>query len=81
MFKYCMNLSPIHDCLQPRPRSAWELLLQTNVSIVNITVACGFLSSCRFSKACREQFGHAPSNERRGRKASAPLQGRPFRPS
>jgi transcriptional regulator GlxA family with amidase domain len=73
MFKYYMNLSPVQYYLQLRLRRARELLLQSNISIMNITVACGFQSSCHFSKAYREQFGHAPSNERRGRKASAPL--------
>lgn len=80
MFKDYMNMSPIQHYLQLRLRRARELLLQTNMSIMNITVACGFQSSCHFSKSYRAQFGQAPSNERRGRKALAPPPDQPIRP-
>lgn len=80
MFKYYMNMSPIQYYLQLKLRRARELLLQTNMSIMSISVACGFQSSCHFSKAYREQFGHAPSSERHGGKASAPLPGQSFQP-
>jgi len=68
MFKHYMNLSPIQYYLQLRLRRARELLLQTNMSIMSVTVACGFHSSCHFSKAYRDQFGYSPSSERREKK-------------
>lgn len=71
MFKYFMNFSPIQYYLQLRLRRARELLTQTDMSIMSITVACGFQSSCRFSKAYREQFGYPPSGERRTRPSPA----------
>ena len=35
--------------------------------IMQVTVACGFQSSSHFCKAYRSLFGHAPSEERRGK--------------
>jgi transcriptional regulator GlxA family with amidase domain len=41
------------------------LLLQTDMSIMHITMACGFQSACHFSKSYRDAFGTAPTRERR----------------
>ncbi len=77
MFKFYMHSSPIQYYLQLRLRRARELLSQSAMSIMSVTVACGFQSSCHFSKAYREQFGHAPSAERRAKASvlSAPARG------
>lgn len=64
MFKYYLDVTPTHYYLQLRLRRARELLLQTAMSIMSVTVACGFQSSCHFSKAYRNQFGRSPSGER-----------------
>ena len=64
MFKYYLDVTPTHYYLQLRLRRARELLLQTGMSIMSVTVACGFQSSCHFSKAYRNQFGRSPSSER-----------------
>ncbi|MDB5766768.1 MAG: Transcriptional regulator, AraC family [Collimonas fungivorans] len=64
MFKYYLDVTPTHYYLQLRLRRARELLLQTTMSIMSVTVACGFQSSCHFSKAYRNQFGRSPSSER-----------------
>jgi len=58
-------MSPMHYYLNLRLRRARALLLQTEMSIMTITVACGFQSSCHFSKSYRTLFGYSPSNERR----------------
>jgi transcriptional regulator GlxA family with amidase domain len=50
-------------------RRARELLLQTAMSIMDVTAACGFQSTPHFSKCYRNHFGHPPSAER---KLSAP---------
>lgn len=65
MFKHYMALSPVQYYLQLRLRRGREWLSQTSMSIMSVTVACGFQSSCHFSRAYREQFGHAPTVERR----------------
>lgn len=67
MFRHYMDVSPVQYYLQLRLRRARELLVQTSMSIMSITVACGFQSSGHFSKAYREQFGAPPSSERRTR--------------
>lgn len=65
MFKEHMGMSPTHYYLTLRLRKARELLRQTDMSILSITVACGFQSACHFSKTYREIFSVAPSTERR----------------
>lgn len=65
MFKEHMGMSPTHYYLTLRLRKARELLRQTDMSILSITMACGFQSACHFSKTYREVFGVAPSTERR----------------
>ena len=65
MFKEHMGMSPTHYYLTLRLRKARELLRQTDMSILSITVACGFQSACHFSKTYREVFSVAPSTERR----------------
>jgi len=65
MFKEHMGMSPTHYYLTLRLRKARELLRQTDMSILSITMACGFQSACHFSKTYREVFSVAPSTERR----------------
>ena len=72
MFKYYLDVTPTHYYLQLRLRRARELLLQTTMSIMSVTVACGFQSSCHFSKAYRNQFGRSPSSERHLRPSGLP---------
>lgn len=64
MFKYYLGMSPMRYYLWLRLLRARELLLQTRMSIMEVTVACGFQSPCHFSKAYRARFGRAPSSER-----------------
>ena len=65
MFNHTLNMSPMHYYLNLRLRRARSLLLQTEMCIMSITVACGFQSSCHFSKSYRTLFGYSPSKERR----------------
>jgi transcriptional regulator GlxA family with amidase domain len=65
MFREALDVTPSHYYLDLRLRRARELLLQTEMSITSITVACGFQSACHFSKSYRAQFGKPPSSERR----------------
>ena len=53
---------------------ARQLLKQTSRSIIEIAVACGFVSTPHFSKCYREHFGIPPREERRG--VSGPAGGR-----
>ncbi|MGV2861125.1 GlxA family transcriptional regulator [Achromobacter sp. ESBL13] len=65
MFKYYLGMSPMRYYLWLRLLRARELLLQTHMTIMGVTVACGFQSPCHFSKAYRARFGRSPSSERR----------------
>lgn len=65
LFNEHVGMSPIHFYMSLRLRRGRQLLLQTDMSVMEIAVACGFHSACRFSKAYREAFGTAPSVERR----------------
>ncbi len=64
MFKHTLNMTPMHYYLNLRLRRARALLLQTEMSVMSVTVACGFQSSCHFSKSYRTLFGYSPSMER-----------------
>jgi AraC family transcriptional regulator, glycine betaine-responsive activator len=66
LFRRSLGVTPAQYYVKLRLRRARELLLQTDMPIMNITVACGFRSPCHFSKSYRSVFGHSPSQERRG---------------
>lgn len=65
MFRQALSMTPMNYYLNLRLKRARTLLLQTEMSIMSITVACGFQSSCHFSKSYRGLFGYSPSIERR----------------
>ncbi|WP_438392818.1 GlxA family transcriptional regulator [Caballeronia sp. DA-9] len=71
IFREYVGLTPTQYYMSLRLRRAKELLLQTNMSMIEITVACGFQSACHFSKTYRDAFGRPPTWERR--KQSAPF--------
>lgn len=64
LFKRYLGTTPAQYYLDMRLRRARELLLQTNMSVMEVTVACGFQSSSHFSKSYRNVFGYPPSKER-----------------
>jgi transcriptional regulator GlxA family with amidase domain len=70
LFKRELNCVPKRYYLEMRLRRARELLLQTAMSITDITAACGFQSPPHFSKCYRSEFGYPPSAERK-------IEGRP----
>jgi transcriptional regulator GlxA family with amidase domain len=65
LFRKHLNESPTRYYLGLRLDRARYLLLQTSLSILNVALACGFVSASHFSKCYREYFGWAPSDERR----------------
>ena len=64
LFKRYLGSTPAQYYLDLRLRRARELLLQTKMSVMEVTVATGFLSSSHFSKSYRGLFGYPPSKER-----------------
>lgn len=73
MFRHTLRMTPMHYYLNLRLRRARALLLQTEMSVMSVTVACGFQSSCHFSKSYRTLFGYSPSIERNQHKPIPPL--------
>lgn len=73
LFKRYLNCVPTKYYLDMRLRRARELLLQTAMSILDITIACGFQSPAHFSKCYRNLYGYPPSAERRQDRQHLPL--------
>ncbi|MCK5923240.1 MAG: GlxA family transcriptional regulator, partial [Methylococcales bacterium] len=65
LFRSYLDCTPTQYYLGLRLRNARLLLLQTEKSIVEISLACGFASAPHFSKCYRDRFGLPPRDERR----------------
>ena len=65
LFRSYLDCTPTQYYLGLRLRNARRLLLQTEKSIVEISLACGFASAPHFSKCYRDLFGLPPRDERR----------------
>jgi len=64
LFQKHLQCVPTRYYLNLRLNRARLLLLQTNKSIMDIAIACGFVSAPHFSKCYKELFGFPPSDER-----------------
>jgi transcriptional regulator GlxA family with amidase domain len=64
MFQEALDTTPTKYYLRLRLRRARELLLQSQMSITQISVSCGFQSTCHFSKSYRALYGRTPRSER-----------------
>ena len=78
LFLRYFSMTPAQYYMNLRLRRAQELLTHSGMPIMQVTVACGFLSSSHFCKAYRSLFGHSPRDERR-LNANSALQGAPKR--
>lgn len=65
LFHRYYHITPAQHYLALRLRRARELLAHTSAPVMQITVACGFLTASHFCKAYKAQFGHSPSDHRR----------------
>ncbi|CDX42602.1 HTH-type transcriptional regulator glxA [Mesorhizobium sp. SOD10] len=68
LFRSELGRSPLSYYRELRLERARMLLTQSAVPIVDIAVACGFISASHFSKSFREIYGMAPQEVRRGRR-------------
>ena len=64
LFGRFLNSSPKKYFLELRLHRARNLIVQTEQSITQIAVACGFNSTSHFSKVFRKQFGISPVSQR-----------------
>lgn len=68
LFRQEMGRSPARYYLEIRLDRARHLLLQSSMPIVEVAVACGFVSASHFSKCYRELYGRSPQQERAERR-------------
>ncbi len=66
LFARYLNTSPKKYYLGIRLEKARNLLMQTELSLMEICVLCGFRAPSHFSKTYRKAFGVAPSRDTRG---------------
>jgi transcriptional regulator GlxA family with amidase domain len=64
LFNKYMGCTPAKYYIELRLRRARLLLLQTGMSIIDVALACGFVSASHFSKCYKDFFGHTPRRER-----------------
>lgn len=64
LFLKYLNCSPSRYYLTIRINRARQLLQQTSMKIIEVAIACGFVSTAHFSKCYRAIFGVPPSSER-----------------
>lgn len=64
LFRKYLSRSPARYYLELRLNKARLLLLQTNMSVIDVALACGFVSASHFSKCYRDYFGRTPRKER-----------------
>jgi transcriptional regulator GlxA family with amidase domain len=64
LFRTYLGTVPSRYYLELRLQRARQLLLQTSMPILQIAVACGFISASHFAKCYRRQFNHSPRAER-----------------
>lgn len=70
LFRRYLNRSPKRYYMETRLARARNLLMQTEMSIIEVALASGFSSPSHFSKCYRAQYGGTPYRER-GTGASA----------
>lgn len=71
LFRNELRCSPARYYLKLRLERARLLLVQTSIPVVEVAIACGFVSASHFSKCYREAFRCSPQ-ETRGRAAKTP---------
>lgn len=68
LFRQEMGRSPARYYLEIRLDRARHLLIQSSMPVVEVAVACGFVSASHFSKCYRELYSRSPQQERADRK-------------
>ncbi len=63
LFRRYLDRSPKRYYLELRLKKARLLLLQTDMSVINVALACGFSSPSHFSKCYRAFYGRTPYRE------------------
>jgi len=67
LFRRYLDRSPKRYYMELRLQKARNLLLQTDMSVINVALACGFTSPSHFSKCYRAHYDITPYRERGAR--------------
>ena len=69
LFRRYLNRSPKRYYMELRLQRARNLLMQTDMSVINVALACGFASPSHFSKCYRSHYKKTPYRERGSHKS------------
>ncbi len=72
LFRRYLNRSPKRYYMELRLQKARNLLMQTDMSVINVALACGFASPSHFSKCYRSHYNTTPYRERGSQGAPSP---------
>ncbi|QLQ19281.1 MAG: GlxA family transcriptional regulator [Exiguobacterium profundum] len=72
LFRRYLNRSPKRYYMELRLQKARNLLMQTDMSVINVALACGFASPSHFSKCYRAHYNTTPYRERGTQGSGAP---------
>ena len=64
LFRRYLDRSPKRYYMELRLQKARNLLMQTDMSVINVALACGFASPSHFSKCYRSHYDTTPYRER-----------------
>ncbi len=64
LFRRYLNRSPKRYYMELRLQKARNLLMQTDMTVINVALACGFTSPSHFSKCYRAHYNTTPYRER-----------------
>jgi transcriptional regulator GlxA family with amidase domain len=64
LFRRYLDRTPTRYYLELRLARARLLLLQTDLSVLEVALACGFVSASHFAKCYREVYGRTPRDQR-----------------
>jgi transcriptional regulator GlxA family with amidase domain len=64
LFRRYLNRSPKRYYMELRLQKARNLLMQTDMTVINVALACGFASPSHFSKCYRAHYRTTPYRER-----------------
>jgi transcriptional regulator GlxA family with amidase domain len=72
LFRRYLNRSPKRYYMELRLQKARNLLMQTDMSVINVALACGFASPSHFSKCYRAHYDTTPYRERGSKSVRVP---------
>ncbi len=73
LFRRYLDRSPKRYYMEIRLQKARNLLMQTDMSVINVALACGFASPSHFSKCYRAHYDTTPYRERGSQASRVPI--------